>query len=457
MRLLTAFAFAAAALASSDAHAAASGYALTPERTSVEAGTTQTFSARFLDAAGRPAAGETVQFSNDACGTYPNGGFVMNTVTDAAGVASAAFTAMQPGGTVCAMMAANAGAQVRYQVFTYRLSQVSLAVTAPEHPLRGASFALPVQVRMGSYALPNVDVAARIVAGTGGATVESSVNTGSSGSAGFTVTPAGNGDFDVEVSLRSLVKRVAIHYEASAPPAPFAHQDLWWAGTGENGWGLSIIEHRDVLFVLVYAYDAAGRPTWYVISNGTWNGNAYTGLLYAPRGTPYYAYDASRWAPGSAVGSATFTFTDADHASLDYIIEGVPGHKSIARLVFGPPGAAPLAGVTDMWWGGVAQNGWGLAVVQQNASLFVMWFTYDALGLPVWFTMPSGAWTAADTYEGRVYRATGSPWLGRPYDGTLFKPLDVGSYRLRFSGDTATFEYNVEGRAGALALTRTPF
>ena len=218
-----------------------------------------------------------------------------------------------------------------------------------------------------------------------------------------------------------------------------------------------MIEHRDVLFVLIYAYDANGRPTWYVIPAGTWNGASYSGALYSPRGTPFFSYDASRLAMGAAIGNATVTFADGEHATLEYTINGVTGRKSITRTPFGPPGLAPLENRTDMWWGGLSQNGWGIAVVQQNASLFTMWYTYDAAGMPTWYAMPSGSWSASDTYEGRVYRSTGSPWLGQPYDATLFRPVDVGSYRIRFAGDVATLEYSVEGRTGSLALTRTPF
>ena len=125
--------------------------------------------------------------------------------------------------------------------------------------------------------------------------------------------------------------------------------------------------------------------------------------------------------------------------------------------MFGPPASATISGRTDMWWGGAAQNGWGLAIVQQNAALFTMWFTYDAAGLPTWLVMSSGSWTSADTYEGRIHRATGSPWLGHAYDASRFAPTDVGAYRLRFAGETTTFDYSVDGRQGSLSLTRTPF
>lgn len=445
------------ALAASAVHAASSGVPLSPERTSVEADFSQVFSAKFVDASGQPAVGETVLFSNDACGRFPNGSFFATTTTDASGIASMTFTAMQPGGTVCSVVA-SAGVEVHYRVFTYRLAQLSIVANAPANLVPGASFNLPIEIHMGVYALPNVDVGARVIAGTASATVSpAGANTGSSGSVSLAVVPNGGGDYDIEISVRTLTRRVPILFASATPPASGVHQDLWWSGVAENGWGLSIVEHRDVLFVLIYAYDASGKPTWYVIPSGTWVGAAYSGSIYSPRGTPFDSYDAARLAVGTPVGSATITFADADHATFEYTIGGITGRKAIMRTLFGPQAAAPMTQRTDMWWGGVLQNGWGIAVIQQNASLFAMWYTYDAMGLPLWYAMPSGSWTASDTYEGRVYRATGSPWLGSAYDASRFQPADVGAYRLRFSGDRATFDYSVEGRTGSLPLTRTPF
>ena len=455
-RLLSAFAGGVLLAASIAANGAASGSAVSPDRTSVEADTTQIFSARFLTASGQPAVGEAVQFSNDACGRFSNGSFFAGTLTDSNGVASMPFTAMQPGGTVCQVIAA-AGAQVRFQVFTYRLSQISITPTVPTSVTPGQPFQVSAEVRMGVFSLPNVDVDARVSAGSASLS-PSSLNTGVGVPVTFIVTP-GSGDFDLALSVRTLTKTVPIRYAPATPAVDPVHQDLWWSGSAENGWGLTIVEHRDVLFVLIYAYDANGLPTWYAIPSGSWDAAraTYSGSIYLPRGTPFYAYDASRLDMGPVLGSASISFADREHATLRYTINGVSGEKAITRLQFGPAASAPMTGRTDMWWGGVAQNGWGIAVIQQNASLFTMWYTYDASGAPRWYAMPSGAWTSSDAYEGRVYRTTGSPWLGRAYDASLFRPVDVGAYRLRFSGDAATFEYSVEGRTGSLALTRTPF
>jgi lipoprotein-anchoring transpeptidase ErfK/SrfK len=110
-----------------------------------------------------------------------------------------------------------------------------------------------------------------------------------------------------------------------------------------------------------------------------------------------------------------------------------------------------------MWWGGMAQDGWGVALLQQYRALFAVWFTYDASGAPTWLVMPSGDWTDAQTYAGRIYRTHGSPWPGASYDASKLQTTDVGSFRLRFAGDGATFNYVVDGQGGSLPLARQPF
>jgi hypothetical protein len=111
-----------------------------------------------------------------------------------------------------------------------------------------------------------------------------------------------------------------------------------------------------------------------------------------------------------------------------------------------------------MWWGGAAQNGWGVAVLQQYKTLFLVWFTYDATGAPTWFVMPGGSWVTLDTYSGRVYRASSMQWLGAAYEPSLFHTTDIGSYSIKFNGtDAAVLTYAIEGRTGSIPLTRTPF
>ena len=436
------------------AHAAAIAQPLTGLQQSVAGNESQVFSARFLTSSGAPAAGEMVAFFNDACGTFPNGQFTYATQADANGVASALFTA-RPQGIVCHVVA-SAGASVSFTVLTYSPRNAYFAVTLqPPEPKPGEPVHLEVTPSVGVYPIYDADVSASIVPGTGSAVLAPGAgNTGQEGRVAFDATPSGApGDYEVELRFRDVVQRVPV--KLSATP----WQDMWWAGPLENGWGLSVVQHCDTLFSVIYAYDAKGAPTWYVMPGGSWNAahTVYSGPLYHPQGTPWSAYDASRFVAGTAVGDASLDVSDPTAVRLAYRVGETSGSKSLSRQAFGPVDTGQGVQAADMWWGGAAQNGWGLALLQQYRSLFAVWFTYDASGAPTWLVMPSGGWIDGASYTGRIYRTSGSPWLGAAYDASKLAILDAGSFRLRFSGDAATFDYVVDGHPGSLPLARQPF
>jgi len=442
------------ALAAVPSAAATSAIALTPQNVGVLGGESREFAARFFDALGRPAAGEAVQFVNDACGTFANGSPVITVTTDATGLASATFTARNQG--ITCWVAASAGVTVRWDVLTFTLGQVHLqARLTPPQPRPGEAYKLTVTPMAGAYRLYEAEVIARVVEGSASASVSpGAANSGQAGAVTFDVTPDHRvGDYEIDVRYRTRTQRVAMN----APAAPW--QDMWWAGMAENGWGVSVIQHRDMLFSVIYAYDAEGRPTWYVMPGGEWDSarTAFTGALYAPSGSPYTHYEASAFTVGEPVGRATLSIVDGAKVVLDFTVEGVSGRKSLTRQSFGPVDTAPIADRADMWWGGEEQNGWGMALLQQYRTIFAVWFTYDADGAPTWFVMPSGSWSDASTYQGRIYRAAGSPWLGKAYDARAFRTTDVGTFRFRFGGDSATFDYTIDGRSGTMPLSRQPF
>jgi hypothetical protein len=275
----------------------------------------------------------------------------------------------------------------------------------------------------------------------------------------FSVTEGGNVDAVSGTDLAVNAVGVARRGQPTSQAMPAVH-DMWWAGTAENGWGLSMAQSTDGnVFAAIYAYDDAGKPTWWVIPNVTWDyfRGTFEERLYSTLGTPWSAYD-SRYVIVSKAGSARFTLTTTGNAILDYGIDGVTGRKFLERQVFGAPDSRAVPNVNGMWWGGASQNGWGISVVQQNATLFMVWFTYDETMKPTWFVLPGGSWTGANTYEGRIYKTRGSPWLGRAYDASKFVVTDAGPYRLTFNGTSATMGYTIDGRAGSLALVRqSPF
>ena len=245
---------------------------------------------------------------------------------------------------------------------------------------------------------------------------------------------------------------------------PSNYQDLWWTGPQENGWGMSITQHGAMLFAELFVYDAQGQPTWVVMPGGRWNASfsQFTGSLYIPSGPWFGNYNEAQFNVGSPIGNATLTFSGASSATLTYTINGVSGTKSLTRQLYGPADPTPVATYADLWWGetspAAAQNGWGLALNQQYRSLFVIWYTYDAGGKPVWYVASSGTWTTESTFTGTAYRATSSPWLGAAYDPGRFSPVPVGTFTVQF-GDAnhATFTYTIDSLTQSKAIVRQPF
>jgi hypothetical protein len=268
----------------------------------------------------------------------------------------------------------------------------------------------------------------------------------------FTLTDGGAGDVDAATNG-------SIHMLGMLAIDGGPIQDLWWAGMAENGWGMSLIQHGEKLFANLFVYDNAGDPTWYVMPSGSWDAAhmRFSGDLYAPKGSPFYAYDVGKFAIGASVGTATITLVDGDRAGFTYRINGQSGSKSITRMTFGPRDTTPSPLVGDLWWAGSQQDGWGISIIQQYRSLFVLWFTYDANGKATWYAMPAGSWISEDEYRGSVYNPVSSQWVGATYDPSRFATYEVGTFSLKFSAGAATFNYAIAGHSDSIALTRIPF
>ena len=227
----------------------------------------------------------------------------------------------------------------------------------------------------------------------------------------------------------------------AAAPAPPSYSDMWWAGQAENGWGMSIQQHGNIQFNALYIYDSNGKPTWYVLPNGTWNANftSYTGLLYQPTSAPLNNYTPAQLVVPPSPGNVTLNFTSNSTATLQYTINGVSGQKSMQRQAFGA-GTSPLA-VGDMWWVGESQNGWGINLVQHAGIVFGVWYTYGLDGKPTWYVLPTGTWNG-NTYSGLFYSTAGSAWLGTTYNPGQLAVTEAGTMSFSFANaNAATMNY----------------
>lgn len=273
---------------------------------------------------------------------------------------------------------------------------------------------------------------------------------------------AGDHNYVINYPLGSGFKQIVYPVTAAAS-GPQDYTDMWWAGSTENGWGVSITQHGLKQFIVLYVYDGGGKPTFFAMPDGTWNAQqtAFTGALYQPTSSPFSAYDASLFRPGgatnAAVGTATITYTSASAARLDYTINGVSGTKQISRMAFATDDGQPKLQVGDMWWGGISQNGWGVNISQQGRVLFPVWYTYNTQGNATWFGVPGGTWNG-NVYTGDIYSATSSAWLGVQYVAASFTVTKVGTMSLTFSDQSnAIMTYTVNGVTQTKAITRQPY
>ena len=113
------------------------------------------------------------------------------------------------------------------------------------------------------------------------------------------------------------------------------YSELWW-NTGENGWGAQITLQDDVLFLVLYVYDAQRTPRFFVapdmhLQSAAGAPDVFKGSLYRTIGSPSSgAYDASRYSP-TQVGDATLTFSSPGTATLTYWVDSATVTKTITR------------------------------------------------------------------------------------------------------------------------------
>jgi hypothetical protein len=245
----------------------------------------------------------------------------------------------------------------------------------------------------------------------------------------------------------------------SSDAGPADYSDIWWGGTNESGWGITIAQKGLQQFNAFYVYDASGKPVWYVMSGGSWNADytRLTGPVYQPGGSPFDSYDARRLQVGAPVGTATITFTSLNDAVFDYTLNGITGKKFISRFKFGRAEAIPTISVKDIWWAGSTENGWGISIAQQDRSLFATWYTYDGNGKTTWFVMPGGSWEGT-TYTGQLYSTSGSPWLGTVFNAAAAQVQSIGSLTLSFTdANSATMTTTLNGKSITKTISRLGF
>jgi hypothetical protein len=241
-----------------------------------------------------------------------------------------------------------------------------------------------------------------------------------------------------------------------------SYQGLWW-NPAESGWGISVTQHTNKIFAAIYTYDAAGQPTWYALSNCpilAAKPGSCTGDIYRVTGgsTPLVPWVGSVAAVSE--GTGTFTFSDANHGQFEYTFKNsVKYSKTIEKLTFAS-GTTPFSvDYTDLWWS-EGENGWGVALTQDQGMIFAAWYAYDDQGNPVWYTVsncPLTGSTASGSCTGNLYRVTGGSPLTAPWAASI-SLTDIGLVTFQFSDkDHADMTYSIDGKLSHRPIARFGF
>lgn len=135
--------------------------------------------------------------------------------------------------------------------------------------------------------------------------------------------------------LRSLAFTLAaalgIAAPASASTFSVDYTDLWYI-PNESGWGINLIQQRNVIFATMFVYGTDNTPRWYVASDlESSNGTGFTGALFKTTGS----YFGAAWNPATSsatpAGSMSIVFNSPTSATLTYTIDGVTVSKTLLR------------------------------------------------------------------------------------------------------------------------------
>jgi hypothetical protein len=257
------------------------------------------------------------------------------------------------------------------------------------------------------------------------------------------------------------VASAELYHPLSSAHATGPLSGLWW-NANESGWGVHFTQRGNNVFAAWYTYDARGNPKWYVSTCALPNGTIGTigicnGTVYEVSGPTFFgtSFNPALVNPVNA-GALQVNFQSADNGSMTY--SGIAGQTrtvAITRQPLSGGTAPPAINYTDIWWGGLAESGWGMAITQQFNTIFLAWYVYDATGKPMWYV--ATCTLNGTTCAGDLLRTTGPPF-GATFDASQVHSFVAGTVSVDFTdGNNATLSYTVNRVSGTKNITRQLF
>lgn len=112
--------------------------------------------------------------------------------------------------------------------------------------------------------------------------------------------------------------------------------DQWW-NPHESGWGISVLQQYDTLFIDLFVYATNGQPTWYtaaVYLQPQSGRSLFTGDLYRTTGPWFGSFFNPAAVQNDFVGTLQFDADSTDTATLTYSVNGVFVTKAVQRQLW---------------------------------------------------------------------------------------------------------------------------
>lgn len=132
--------------------------------------------------------------------------------------------------------------------------------------------------------------------------------------------------------MRTVIAIVALTFALSVPASTNTSEitDMWW-NSSKSGEGFNIILQNDVAFVTFFVYDVNMNPVWYTAELHYQGNYVWSGALYATKGPWFGGPFNPALVTIRQAGTATFSLTFLNRATLTYSVDGVASILTLER------------------------------------------------------------------------------------------------------------------------------
>ena len=229
--------------------------------------------------------------------------------------------------------------------------------------------------------------------------------------------------------------------------------DQWWVPT-ESGWGVSIHQQYDVMFIILFVQGPDTRPVWYAgPAHYQYNTGmpVFTGDLYQTDG-PWFGGDFNpSLVTEHKVGTVTFSATSVDTGTLTYSIGGTVVTKGIERQLWS------YEDFTGEYYGGIDYSSSGCSDPTSNGYFEQFGPIHVDHALVNWVTLVAQSATGSCTFGGTYTQAGHMGSVTGNFDcgGGVAGPMQIFEMERTASGMTARFvaqsgSCSVAGRLGGI-------